>query len=97
MLTGPVRNWQGAELSTLGDIIHMGSVAVGPDHRDRYFVLFPQTLLILSVSQRMSAFIYEVKCLPLFSFGVKMIYEKWLAFIGKIAIDGHHRESTGRH
>ncbi|XP_023170332.1 rho guanine nucleotide exchange factor 7 isoform X3 [Drosophila hydei] len=64
VLTGPVRNWQGQELSTLGDIIHMGSVAVGPDHRDRYFVLFPQTLLILSVSQRMSAFIYEGK-LPL--------------------------------
>ncbi|KAL7741260.1 hypothetical protein ACLKA6_015145 [Drosophila palustris] len=64
VLTGPVRNWQGQELSTLGDIIHMGSVAVGADHRDRYFVLFPQTLLILSVSQRMSAFIYEGK-LPL--------------------------------
>ncbi|XP_054741422.1 rho guanine nucleotide exchange factor 7 isoform X1 [Anastrepha obliqua] len=64
VLTGPVRGWQGQELSSLGDIIHMGSVAVGPDHRDRYFVLFPQTLLILSVSQRMSAFIYEGK-LPL--------------------------------
>ncbi|KAJ6646099.1 Rho guanine nucleotide exchange factor 7, partial [Pseudolycoriella hygida] len=64
VLTGPVRGWQGQELSTLGDIIHMGSVAVGVDHRDRYFVLFPQTLLILSVSQRMSAFIYEGK-LPL--------------------------------
>lgn len=61
VLTGPVRGWQGQELSTLGEIIHMGSVAVGPDHRDRYFVLFPQTLLILSVSQRMSAFIYEVR------------------------------------
>lgn len=60
VLTGPVRNWQGQELSSLGDIIHMGSVAVGADHRDRYFVLFPQTLLILSVSNRMSAFIYEV-------------------------------------
>ncbi|KAL9925999.1 rho guanine nucleotide exchange factor 7 isoform X2 [Glossina fuscipes] len=64
VLTGPVRGWQGQELSSLGDIIHMGSVAVGPDHRDRYFVLFPHTLLILSVSQRMSAFIYEGK-LPL--------------------------------
>lgn len=60
MLTGPVRGWQGQELTSLGDIVHMGSVAVGPDHRDRYFVLFPQTLLILSVSHRMSAFIYEV-------------------------------------
>jgi Rho guanine nucleotide exchange factor 7 len=38
----------------------MGSVAVGPDHKDRYLVLFPSTLLILSVSSRMSAFIYEV-------------------------------------
>ncbi|XP_017082476.2 uncharacterized protein LOC108115498 isoform X1 [Drosophila eugracilis] len=64
VLTGPVRGWQGQELSTFGDIIHMGSVAVGADHRDRYFVLFPQTLLFLSVSQRMSAFIYEGK-LPL--------------------------------
>uniref|UniRef100_A0A182QMA8 DH domain-containing protein n=1 Tax=Anopheles farauti TaxID=69004 RepID=A0A182QMA8_9DIPT len=61
ILTGPVRGWQGAELSTLGDIIHMGSVAVGPEHKDRYLVLFPQTLLILSVSQRMSAFKYEGK------------------------------------
>lgn len=61
VLTGPVRGWQGQELIKMGDIIHMGSVAVKPDHRDRYFVLFPQTLLILSVSQRMSAFIYEVR------------------------------------
>lgn len=27
VLTGPVRNWQGQDLSTLGDIVHMGSVA----------------------------------------------------------------------
>lgn len=72
VLTGPVRNWQGQELSTLGEIIHMGSVAVGPDHRDRYFVLFPQTLLILSVSQRMSAFIYEGK-LPLTGIAVNRL------------------------
>lgn len=64
ILTGPIRGWQGQELTSLGEIIHMGSVAVGPEHKDRYFVLFPQTLLILSVSQRMSAFKYEGK-LPL--------------------------------
>lgn len=72
VLTGPVRGWQGQELSTLGDIIHMGSVAVGPDHRDRYFVLFPQTLVILSVSHRMSAFIYEGK-LPLTGINVNRL------------------------
>ena len=60
VLTGGVRGWEGQDLSTLGDIVHMGSVAVGPEHRDRYLVLFPTTLLILSVSHRMSAFIYEV-------------------------------------
>ena len=61
VLTGVIRNWEGDEkISQLGEILHMGSVAVGPDHKDRYFVLFPSTLLILSVSSRMSAFIYEV-------------------------------------
>ncbi|XP_058449439.1 uncharacterized protein LOC131429378 [Malaya genurostris] len=64
ILTGPIRGWQGQELSSMGEIFHMGSVAVGPEHKDRYFVLFSQTLLILSVSQRMSAFKYEGK-LPL--------------------------------
>ena len=61
ILTGPIRGWQGQDLTTMGDIIHMGSVAVGSEHKDRYFVLFPQTLLILSVSHRMSAFKYEGK------------------------------------
>ncbi|XP_054281962.1 rho guanine nucleotide exchange factor 7-like isoform X2 [Macrosteles quadrilineatus] len=64
VVSGGVRGWEGEDLATLGDILHMGSVAVGPDHRDRYLVLFPTTLLMLSVSQRMSAFIYEGK-LPL--------------------------------
>ncbi|KXJ80279.1 hypothetical protein RP20_CCG025855 [Aedes albopictus] len=72
ILTGPIRGWQGQELSTLGEIIHMGSVAVGPEHKDRYFVLFPQTLLILSVSQRMSAFKYEGK-LPLTGISVNRL------------------------
>ncbi|XP_060518935.1 uncharacterized protein LOC132697434 isoform X2 [Cylas formicarius] len=61
VLTGPVRGWEGPSLTTLGDIIYMGSVAVGNQHHDRYFVLFPTTLVILSVSQRLSAFIYEGK------------------------------------
>jgi Rho guanine nucleotide exchange factor 7 len=61
VLTGSIRDWEGEEkIGQLGDILHMGSVAVGPDHKDRYLVLFPSTLLILSVSSRMSAFIYEV-------------------------------------
>ncbi|XP_055540157.1 uncharacterized protein LOC129726920 isoform X2 [Wyeomyia smithii] len=72
ILTGPIRGWQGQELTSLGEIIHMGSVAVGPEHKDRYFVLFSQTLLILSVSQRMSAFKYEGK-LPLTGISVNRL------------------------
>lgn len=64
VLTGPVKGWEGQSLISLGEIIYMGSVAVGPQHHDRYLVLFPTTLLILSVSPRFSTFIYEGK-LPL--------------------------------
>ncbi|CAG5022015.1 unnamed protein product [Parnassius apollo] len=64
VVTGEVRGWPGGELSSLGDVLHMGSVAVGPSHQDRYLVLFQSALLLLSVSKRVSAFVYE-GCLPL--------------------------------
>lgn len=62
ILTSGIKGWEGEELSSLGEIIHVGSVnlATGVDRRDRYFVLFPSTLLVLSTSARMSSFIYEV-------------------------------------
>jgi len=73
VLTGSIRGWEGeSDISSLGDIIHMGSVAVGPDHKDRYLVLFHQNLLLLSVSSRMSAFIYEGK-LPLSGIAVNRL------------------------
>ena len=61
VLTGTIRGWEGEDLSSFGDILYMGSVAIEPDHKDRHFVLFHSYLLILSVSTRMSAFIYEVR------------------------------------
>ncbi|TGZ37905.1 Rho guanine nucleotide exchange factor 7 [Temnothorax longispinosus] len=66
ILTSGIKGWEGEELNSLGEIIHVGSVtlATGVDRRDRYFVLFPTTLLVLSTSARMSSFIYEGK-LPL--------------------------------
>ncbi|XP_065213504.1 rho guanine nucleotide exchange factor 7 isoform X2 [Planococcus citri] len=64
ILNGGVRGWEGDDLTTLGEILYIGSVAVGPELKDRYFVLFPNTLLILSVSNSMTAFVYEGK-LPL--------------------------------
>lgn len=31
ILTGPIRGWEGEDLSSMGEIIHMGSVAVGKE------------------------------------------------------------------
>ncbi|XP_066967640.1 rho guanine nucleotide exchange factor 7 [Macrobrachium rosenbergii] len=60
VVTGRVHGWDGGEtLGALGEVLRMGSVALLPDHRDRYLVLFPTTLVMLAVSPRMSAFIFE--------------------------------------
>jgi hypothetical protein len=66
VLTGTVRGWEGEAMDQLGEILKMGSVIIGQGaaKKDKYLVLFPSTLLILSVSNRLSAFIYEGK-LPL--------------------------------
>ncbi|XP_029038070.1 rho guanine nucleotide exchange factor 6 isoform X1 [Osmia bicornis bicornis] len=69
VLTSGIKGWEGEELSSLGEILYVGSVTIangtnGLDRRDRYFVLFPTTLLVLSTSPRMSSFVYEGK-LPL--------------------------------
>ncbi|KAK9510450.1 hypothetical protein O3M35_005237 [Rhynocoris fuscipes] len=72
IMNGGVRGWEGQDISKMGEIIHMGSVAVGHEHRDRYLVLFPSTLLMLSASHRMSAFIYEGK-LPLTGISVNKL------------------------
>lgn len=79
VLNGGVRGWEGEDLSCLGEILQMGSVAIGPDFRDRYLVLFRSTLLMLSVSQRMSAFLYEVS--QLYQFTLKYVTVNYVQFI----------------
>ncbi|OAD52161.1 Rho guanine nucleotide exchange factor 7, partial [Eufriesea mexicana] len=69
VLTSGIKGWEGEELNSLGEILYVGSVTLasgvtGLDRRDRYFVLFPTTLLVLGASPRMSSFVYEGK-LPL--------------------------------
>jgi len=66
VLTGTIRGWEGEGMEHLGDIVKMGAVVMGhgANKKDKYLVLFPSTLLMLSVSNRLSAFIYEGK-LPL--------------------------------
>ncbi|XP_011310589.1 rho guanine nucleotide exchange factor 7 isoform X2 [Fopius arisanus] len=76
IFTSGIKGWEGEELNALGEILHVGAVtiAVGTERRDRYFVLFPMTLLVLSTSSRMSSFIYEGK-LPLTGIDITLIEE----------------------
>lgn len=63
ILTEPIRNWEGDDIRTLGPVLHMSQAKIHTQHcqesNERYLVLFPHTLLVLSASMRMSGFIYQ--------------------------------------
>ncbi|XP_061571426.1 rho guanine nucleotide exchange factor 7b isoform X2 [Cololabis saira] len=63
ILTEPIRNWEGDDIKTLGPVIHMSQVTVHTQNcqesNERYLVLFPHTLIMLSASLRMSGFIFQ--------------------------------------
>nr|XP_020456385.1 rho guanine nucleotide exchange factor 7-like isoform X3 [Monopterus albus] len=63
ILTEPIRNWEGDDIRTLGPVLHMSQATVHTQNcqesNERYLVLFPHTLIILSASLRMSGFIYQ--------------------------------------
>ncbi|XP_072542154.1 rho guanine nucleotide exchange factor 7a isoform X2 [Salminus brasiliensis] len=68
ILTESIRLWEGEDIKTLGSVLYMNQAMVqnhGCEERnERYLMLFPHVLLILSASPRMSGFIYQGK-LPL--------------------------------
>lgn len=75
VLQGNIRGWEGEDVQNLGEILLMTQVSVikeGQDSRDRHLALFPSTLVLLSVSSRMSTFVYEGK-LPLAGINVSQI------------------------
>ncbi|KAF3706330.1 Rho guanine nucleotide exchange factor 7 Beta-Pix PAK-interacting exchange factor beta p85SPR [Channa argus] len=63
ILTEPIRNWEGEDIKSLGPVLHMSQARVHTQNcqesNERYLVLFPHTLLVLSASLRMSGFIYQ--------------------------------------
>eukprot|EP00064_Thunnus_orientalis_P016129 superscaffoldBa00003130_g16192 len=65
ILTEPIRNWEGDDIKTLGPVLHMSQATVHTQNcqelNERYLVLFPHTLVVLSASLRMSGFIYQGK------------------------------------
>ncbi|KAG7262884.1 hypothetical protein CRUP_021080 [Coryphaenoides rupestris] len=68
ILTDAIRLWEGDDIRTLGSVLHMSQALVhspGAEEKcERYLLLFPHVLLLLSASPRMSAFIFQGK-LPL--------------------------------
>ncbi|XP_051782298.1 rho guanine nucleotide exchange factor 7b isoform X1 [Erpetoichthys calabaricus] len=68
ILTEVIRCWEGDDIKTLGNVIFMSQVMIhcagSEEKNERYLLLFPHVLLMLSASPRMSGFIYQGK-LPL--------------------------------
>ncbi|XP_056411747.1 rho guanine nucleotide exchange factor 7 isoform X3 [Hyla sarda] len=68
ILNEAIRGWEGDDIKTLGSVIYMSQVIIqcagSEEKNERYLLLFPNVLLMLSASPRMSGFIYQGK-LPL--------------------------------
>ncbi|XP_044073104.1 rho guanine nucleotide exchange factor 7a isoform X5 [Siniperca chuatsi] len=73
ILTESIRLWEGDDIKTLGSVLYMSQVLVqtpgSEEKSERYLMLFPHVLLMLSASPRMSGFIFQGK-LPLASMTV---------------------------
>ncbi|XP_037384579.1 rho guanine nucleotide exchange factor 7 isoform X3 [Talpa occidentalis] len=65
ILTEAIRNWEGDDIKALGAVVYMSQVLIqcagSEEKSERYLLLFPSTLLMLSASPRMSGFIYQGK------------------------------------
>ncbi|XP_010829845.1 PREDICTED: rho guanine nucleotide exchange factor 7 [Bison bison bison] len=65
ILTEAIRSWEGEDIKTLGSVLYMSQVLIqcagSEEKNERYLLLFPNILLMLSASPRMSGFIYQGK------------------------------------
>ncbi|KFO35048.1 Rho guanine nucleotide exchange factor 7 [Fukomys damarensis] len=65
ILTESIRSWEGDDIKTLGNVVYMSQVMIqcagSEEKNERYLLLFPNLLLMLSASPRMSGFIYQGK------------------------------------
>lgn len=68
ILSEPVRGWEGESMKSLGQVAYTSQVHVrngcSEEKEERYLMLFPNVLVMLSASPRMSGFIYQGR-LPL--------------------------------
>ncbi|XP_056295248.1 rho guanine nucleotide exchange factor 6 isoform X2 [Pseudoliparis swirei] len=68
ILSEPVRGWEGDSMKSLGHVAYMSQAHIkngsSEEKEERYLMLFPTMLVMLSASPRMSGFIYQGR-LPL--------------------------------
>uniref|UniRef100_A0A8C1SV13 Rac/Cdc42 guanine nucleotide exchange factor (GEF) 6 n=1 Tax=Cyprinus carpio TaxID=7962 RepID=A0A8C1SV13_CYPCA len=68
ILSEPVRGWEGDSMKSLGQVVYTSQVhiqsSLNEEKEERYFMLFPNVVVMLSASPRMSGFIYHGR-LPL--------------------------------
>uniref|UniRef100_A0A674AXC8 Osteoclast-stimulating factor 1 n=1 Tax=Salmo trutta TaxID=8032 RepID=A0A674AXC8_SALTR len=68
ILSEPVRGWEGDGMKSLGHVAYMSQVhmqnGTNEEKEERYLMMFPSVLVMLSASPRMSGFIYQGR-LPL--------------------------------
>uniref|UniRef100_A0A8C5ACN2 Rac/Cdc42 guanine nucleotide exchange factor 6 n=1 Tax=Gadus morhua TaxID=8049 RepID=A0A8C5ACN2_GADMO len=64
ILSEPVRGWEGDSMKSLGSVAYMSTVhtqsGTSEEKEECYLMLFPNMLVMLSASPRMSGFIYQV-------------------------------------
>jgi len=80
VLSGAIKDWEGSDVSKFGDIIFMNLVHLvsESEKHPRYFVLFPNTLLILSYNTENNCLVYEGK-VPVSGITVRPLGEKDLS------------------
>uniref|UniRef100_A0A8C2CID6 Rac/Cdc42 guanine nucleotide exchange factor (GEF) 6 n=1 Tax=Cyprinus carpio TaxID=7962 RepID=A0A8C2CID6_CYPCA len=65
ILSEPVRGWEGDSMKSLGQVVYMSQVYIqsssNEEKEERYFMLFPNVVVMLSASPRMSGFIYQLE------------------------------------
>ncbi|XP_076435653.1 rho guanine nucleotide exchange factor 7-like [Babylonia areolata] len=77
ILTSNIRGWEGEEIQQLGEVTHLSQVKVHTQTGEKYeriFVLFSNSLVMLSMSPRLSSYQYEGK-LPLSGMAVSKCEE----------------------
>uniref|UniRef100_A0A673L8Q8 Rac/Cdc42 guanine nucleotide exchange factor (GEF) 6 n=1 Tax=Sinocyclocheilus rhinocerous TaxID=307959 RepID=A0A673L8Q8_9TELE len=78
ILSEPVRGWEGDSMKSLGQVVYMSQVHIqsssNEEKEERYFMLFPNVVVMLSASPRMSGFIYQYCCIFHFADHVLIVF-----------------------